>query len=177
VVKRRGNYGVDYLSLPDDALIAQCHVDHYRSQGPGGQKRNKTSSAVRLRHDPTGLIVTAVEDRSQHTNKARAIRRMREAIALHVRRPVDLESYHRSALFTQCVSPDGRLLVGRRDPQRYLAISETLDVLGACAMRVSEAAKHLELSTAGLVKMLRHDAKLWGRVNQMRAEIGGKPLR
>lgn len=76
-----------FLVLDDDRLLAQCDVDCYRASGPGGQKRNKTSSAVRLRHNPTGLIVVAVESRSQHENRAKALQRLRWAIALQCRRP------------------------------------------------------------------------------------------
>src|SRR6516162_9727793 len=71
--------------LSDAQLLAQCAVDTYRASGPGGQKRNKTSSAVRIRHLPSGLIVIAEESRSQHENRARALRRLRQALYLQVR--------------------------------------------------------------------------------------------
>src|SRR5881398_1206994 len=71
--------------LTEDQLLAQCEVDTYRASGPGGQKRNKTSSAVRLRHTPSGLLVIAEESRSQHENKARALRRIRQALYLKLR--------------------------------------------------------------------------------------------
>src|ERR1700723_1107422 len=72
-------------ALTDAQLLAQCAVAPYRASGPGGQKRNKTSSAVRLRHLPSGLIVIAEESRSQHENKAKALRRIRQALYLQLR--------------------------------------------------------------------------------------------
>src|SRR5881397_2893620 len=74
-----------WTTLTDAQLLDQCEVDTYRASGPGGQKRNKTSSAVRLRHPPSGLIVIAEESRSQHENRGRALRRMRQALYLKVR--------------------------------------------------------------------------------------------
>src|SRR5947209_10242419 len=74
-----------WTALSDAQLLDQCAVDTYRASGPGGQKRNKTSSAVRLRHAPSGLIVIAEESRSQHENKARALRRLRQAFYLRIR--------------------------------------------------------------------------------------------
>ena len=77
----------EWAALTDAQLLAQCAVDTYRASGPGGQKRNKTSSAVRLRHPPSGLAVIAEESRSQHENKARALRRLRERLYLSLREP------------------------------------------------------------------------------------------
>src|SRR5947199_2742806 len=74
-----------WSALNDAQLLAQCEVDTYRASGPGGQKRNKTSSAVRIRHLPSGLSVIAEESRSQHENRVRALRRLREAFFLKVR--------------------------------------------------------------------------------------------
>src|ERR1700693_4973159 len=75
----------DWAVLSDAQLLEQCEVDTYRASGPGGQKRNKTSSAVRLRHLPSGLLVIAEESRSQHENRAKALRRLRQAFFLKLR--------------------------------------------------------------------------------------------
>ena len=68
------------LALEADALLAKCDVDVYTGGGPGGQHRNKTESAVRLTHPPTGVTVTATERRSQHENREVALERLRERL-------------------------------------------------------------------------------------------------
>jgi len=169
--------GKEYLTLDDPALVAQCEVDCYRSRGPGGQKKNKTSSAVRLRHLPTGLAVTATEERSQHVNKRRAIRRLRAAIALNVRTTVDLSTYTPSESLASCLTASATLSVGRRDRRYYPVVSEILDILTACGTRVREASKHVGVSTASLVGFFQRDPKLWERVNQLRTAADLRPLR
>ena len=64
----------------DEELLRECEVDTFRSSGPGGQHVNKTESAVRLRHLPSGVVVTSQEERSQHRNKAICLQKLRKKI-------------------------------------------------------------------------------------------------
>jgi len=78
------------IELPesDEDLLRECEVETFRSSGPGGQHVNKTESAVRLRHLPSGVVVSSQQQRSQHRNKALCLQKLREKIAkLNYRAP------------------------------------------------------------------------------------------
>ncbi len=62
-------------------------VSYFRSSGPGGQKKNKTETAVRIRHLPTGIVVTATESRSRTINLVSAFERLRARLKALNRRP------------------------------------------------------------------------------------------
>jgi hypothetical protein len=70
--------------LDDEGLLALCRVERTRGSGPGGQHRNKVATAVRLVHEPTGLVGQASERRSQAENLRVALRRLRLELALGV---------------------------------------------------------------------------------------------
>lgn len=65
----------------DEDLLRECEVETFRSSGPGGQHVNKTESAVRLRHLPSGIVVSSQQERSQHRNKALCLQRLRNKVA------------------------------------------------------------------------------------------------
>ncbi len=166
-----------WTALTDAQLLTQCDVDTYRASGPGGQKRNKTSSAVRLRHGPSGLIVIAEESRSQHENKAKALQRLRRALFLEIREPVTIESIKDDPEWRKMLDGAGRINLGRRDPRFWPAAGYVLDVFVAVEARVSEAAAALGVSTGNLVDFLESDARLWQQANVLRAKFGQKPLK
>ena len=70
------------ILLPEsnEDLLRECEVDTFRSSGPGGQHVNKTESAVRLRHKPSGVVVTSQAERSQHRNKQLCLEKLRQKI-------------------------------------------------------------------------------------------------
>ncbi len=68
--------------IPDEEL----EYTFFRSSGPGGQKKNTTDSAVRLRHLPTGVMVVATSSRSQYRNKQTALQELERRLQVMRRR-------------------------------------------------------------------------------------------
>lgn len=68
-------FNTDFETLKKEVI-----VETYRSRGPGGQRKNKTETAVRLRHLPSGVTVVATEHRTQAQNRKLAFQRLRERL-------------------------------------------------------------------------------------------------
>ncbi|MCD6307211.1 MAG: peptide chain release factor 1 [Deltaproteobacteria bacterium] len=79
-------------------------IDVFRSSGPGGQHVNKTASAVRITHLPTGLVVTCQDEKSQHKNKAKAMKVLRSRL-------LDMETSEQQSK----ISEERRTMVGSGD--------------------------------------------------------------
>lgn len=80
--KRPPPYALDRATL-----AREVRVDTYRARGPGGQHVNRTESAVRLVHAPSGVMVTAADTRSQPRNRELAFQRLIERLKRLNRRP------------------------------------------------------------------------------------------
>jgi peptide chain release factor 2 len=82
-------------------------MDFYRSSGAGGQHVNKVSSAVRITHVPTGMVVQCQNERSQHKNKAQAMKVLKARLYV-------LEQQKRDAELTKLYSDKGEIAWGNQ---------------------------------------------------------------
>ncbi|MCP4445544.1 MAG: hypothetical protein GY811_09410 [Myxococcales bacterium] len=155
--------------------MRECEVDLYKASGAGGQKRNKTSSAVRMRHTATGTSVSATRSRSQAKNRRIALAKLRTSIALDLREPVhELNSVDLATTISK--GPRGKNSKSRTTASYLEQLAIVLDVLEASSASLSVAAMRIGVTTASLVKLLRGDDRLVRRVSHMRVRYGLKPL-
>lgn len=146
------------LAMDDDGLAEQCRVEHTRGSGPGGQKRNKTSSAVRLTHRATGLSVRAEAARSQNDNRRSAIRRLRWQIALSLRAEPTTVSLRS---------------MNARDPRQA---AKVIDHLAAHGYALRETAAALGVTTGALSKWITDSPNVLTHVNEERKARGLRTL-
>lgn len=170
-----GAENADVRAMGDEQLLRSCRWEAFRGPGPGGQKRNKTSSAVRIVHQPTGLSAIAGESRSQAENRGRALQRLRHRLVLELRRPIDPETFAPPPWFAEWLGAGRRL--SKRNAAYLPCLGLALDALEACGWSVSEAARLLRLTTGGLAAFLAADEKALAKANQCRAQRNLRPLR
>ena len=153
----------NWLTCEESRFLQDCRWTEFQSPGPGGQKRNRKYSAIRVSHIPSGMTATAVESRSQNENKAGALKKLRRLIAMEIR----------------CEKSPGidTLAVSTRNDKYPLLLAVLFDTLYRHNFSIAETAEALGLSTNQLVKILAKDTDAWQKVNQERQKREMKALK
>ena len=163
--------------LPDEELLAQCRYYPYQASGPGGQKRNRTRAAVRLVHEPSGISVVAAESRSQAENRRRALRRLRETLALELRDPATFQQRLAMPNIQQALATHGSLRLRDSNPLYPALAALVLDALQIAEGRVGQAARLLGTNSSRITAFLRRHPRLWHHANELRRRFRLPPLR
>lgn len=155
----------EVLETTGDAAI---EISTHRGSGPGGQKRNKTSSAVRATHLPTGLSAISDDSRDQRKNRETAVRRLAHVLTVRCRKRVYLDRLD---------PPEEFNLETSQKAAPYLpTLGHVLDVLQATGYVLNHAATYLSTTTGQLSKFITRDPHALAYVNAMRQSLSLKPL-
>ncbi|MDB5345381.1 MAG: Class peptide chain release factor [Schlesneria sp.] len=162
------------VQTPAELLLRDCEVRHERRRGPGGQHRNKTESAVVIKHLPTGVSAQAAERRSQHDNHRMAVKRLRINLALEVRSP-ELANAAPTELWHS-----------RRHEEKFACnvdhehfaplLAEALDVVFDHQGQTPGSALQLGITASQLVKFLKQEPRAFLLVNDWRRQHGLRTL-
>lgn len=148
----------DILQMDDAGLSACCKLDFYKDSGPGGQKRNKSSSAARVTLPGWNITATDCTERSQLRNRANALKKLRIQLALKCR-------------ISPAVPPEN-MICSTSHPQYPLWLAQVLDVFSEHDFDYRTTAATLGITPTAFVKKLYRDPVLWQHVLQEFAARG-----
>jgi RF-1 domain len=165
----------ELLALDDTELAKRCKFEAYKSGGPGGQKRNKTSSAAKITHVELGISAHSSDFRSQAENRKRALHRLRFKLAAEIRTPIDPRGYEPPAWFAEA-RVQGKLTTNTHNPVYARLAAHALDVFAAVDGRLSDASALLGVSNSNLVHHLKAEHAMWSVVSRIRSDNKLPPL-
>lgn len=162
-----------WLALPPYDLLKQCRQARFQGSGPGGQKRNRVYSGVRLTHPESGLTAESVDSRASLRNLHAALSRLRLNLALSAELP-GCDPAAASAKVAQPVFRAGANAVHADYPVFVLRALHELAWHGG---QIAPAAAALECSASALTRFFKADKAAWSRARGIREANGLHPLK
>ncbi len=153
----------EILKMDDAELSRLCELEFFKGTGNGGQKRNKTSSAARVRLAGTAYTAADCTERSQHRNRAAALAKLRIAVAFGERETP--------------AQPPERFECALGHAGYPLWLAHILDVAAEEKWKLKAVAAKIGCTPSSLVKKLARDPALWQFANAERTRLELPPLR
>ena len=154
----------DLLKMSDEELVRHCRLEFFKATGNGGQKRNKTSSAVRVSLEDYGISAEDCTERSQHRNRANALQKLRITIALRCRQEMPTE---------ENLVPLETSITSSRYP---LLAAQLLDIFAASDFDHRRCAEVYHTTPTAWIKKCFRDKQLFQEINRLRQIAGMTPF-
>ena len=167
----------EFITMDEKQFLKQCKTDTYAASGPGGQKRNRTYSAVRLTHIQTGISVIAEESRSQTENRTRALKRLRKTMALCLRKDPLTSGFRIPDSISSYLNGNAAGRMNSRNVLYPLFCATILDAIFYARGSMGIAGETLGVSTGQLSRIISRDPGLFHAANIIREYFQCRPLR
>jgi len=166
-----------FIIAEDKEFARSCRLEFYMASGPGGQKKNKTYSAVRATHIKTNISTLAEESRSQAENREKALKRLKKKIALNVRKDFLDAGFKVHPKAANLFLKEGIEKINSRNRLYPLFCAVLLDAIYASKGKLRETSEMLNSSTGKLNKIICSDKELFVAVNRLRNSFGLNTLK
>ena len=167
----------EFIVAGDKEFERSCRLEFYIASGPGGQKRNRTYSAVRATHKKTNISAIAEESRSQAGNKEKALKRLKKKIALNLRKDFSVTGFKVHPEASIVFLKNGIEKINSRNRLYPIFCAILLDAVFVAKGKLCEVSKMLNSSTGKLNKIISSDKELFIAVNRLRSFFGLNSLR
>lgn len=164
--------------LTEEQLLAICEISQLRRGGPGGQHRNKVSTAIVVRHASSGILAEANERRSQIDNRRVAVRRLRVLLAIRLRsspRQLAYDTPMREAIRLKYGGAALRIASENWECATLLTI--LLDDVFQNDYQMARVAELWRTSTSQLIRLLRDYPSALTNINAARSARNLSPLK
>jgi RF-1 domain len=170
---------LDWLALPPESFLKLCERTNFQASGPGGQKRNRVLSAVRLEHPPTGLRAEGKSRREVALNQSDALQKLRLQLALEAAALIANQA-ERDPAILRAQLPDTwpvfRAKINPDHPEFPNAAFLALAGLAAAEGDLAPAAQQLGISTSAFVRFLKLSGPVLQRARDLRGRFQRPPL-